>query len=223
MKSVLILQLEDRRSEPLQTFLRHNKQTCAQHDLRYVFVQKSRFHMPPYWQKIFELDRCMKQYPTLDYFMWLDSDAFLTNADNLQSLLQKHRMHSMIITGDPPPWKGIFNAGAFIVKNNTVGRRIVHAWTTLYNPDHWTYTNSTWKTPTLWAGEAYEQGSFKKHILHHPTYANHIVTLPYHVLNHPTCIHPADTVSVHLAGMTTPSTRVSHCIRTLTRKRSPVR
>jgi len=223
MKSVFLLQMEDRRINYLDTFLRHNKQTCEQHHIHYGFVQKSQFHMPSYWRKIYELDRCMKQHPNIDYFMWLDSDALLTNVANLQPLLKKYRAYSMIITGDMPPWSSPFNAGAFIVKNNAMGRRIVQEWIAQYNPTDWIYKNSKWKTPYVWAGDAYEQGAFTKHILHHPHYAKHIVTLPFYVLNNPTCDHHAETISVHLAGgwyhPKVHSVRVKHCIRSLTRKR----
>ena len=90
---MLLLQMEDRKKQPLTTFLRHNEKTCAENNMKYVFLEKSRFHAPPYWQKVFELDYCMKTNPTIDYVMWLDSDAFLSDFSvlKMQQFLQKYQ------------------------------------------------------------------------------------------------------------------------------------
>lgn len=221
MKTLLLLQMEDRKLEPLTTFLKHNKQTCLQNNIKYVFIEKSQFHAPPYWQKIFELDKCMAENPTVNYVMWLDSDAFLVDFSQMKMnrLLEKYKDRSVIIARDMPPWTSCFNAGSFIVKNNTVGRNILKEWIATYNPNKWIYQHSKWKTESKWAGEDYEQGAFVKHIL--PKYDSHIAVVPYYILNNNKCTNLNKTISVHLAsGYKQDKSRVKRCIRTFTRKRS---
>jgi hypothetical protein len=204
MNSLLLLQIEDRTIEPLQTFLQHNKKTCELNKVKYVFIEKSDFQMPPYWQKIYELDKCMTDNPKIQYVMWLDSDAFLVNfsRSKMQAFFDKYKDYSVIISRDMPPWEdGEFNAGSFLVKNDEMGKTIVKDWMSKYNSDHWKYENSKWTTETAWAGEDYEQGAFVKHILNNSTYKNHIMQLPYHILNNNTCNSNLDeNISVHLAA-----------------------
>jgi len=205
MLSLLILQLENRQIDPLQTFLQYNKKTTERSNVKYVFIQDSKFHVPPYWQKVFELDNCMTDNPNIQYFMWLDSDAFLVNFTETKMLqfLEKYQYYSVIITRDMPPWDyNEFNAGVFIVKNDDMGRRIMKDWKSKYNPKNWTYTNSKWTTSSQWAGVDYEQGSFVEYILTNPKYANHIIQLPYYVLNNNDCDSDNidETIAVHLAG-----------------------
>jgi hypothetical protein len=221
MKSLLLLQMENRKMKPLQTFLQHNKETCTQNNIKYVFIENSKFHAPHYWQKIFELEKCMKDNPTTSYIMWLDSDAFLSDfsQSKMQDFLDKYKDHAMIIARDMPPWKSPFNAGSFIVKNNVMGRTIVKDWIATYNPDNWTYKNAKWKTESKWAGVDYEQGAFVKYIL--PKYSKHIARVPYYMLNNHRCTRYLNkSISIHLAAEhKKDKTRVNRCIRTFTRKR----
>lgn len=215
---MLLLQMEDRKKQPLTTFLRQNEKTCAENNMKYVFLEKSRFHAPPYWQKVFELDYCMKTNPTIDYVMWLDSDAFLSDFSvlKMQQFLQKYQDYSMIISGDMPPWHSRFNAGAFIVKNDAIGKTIVKDWIATYPPHKWTYHNSKWTTESAWAGEDYEQGAFVKYVL--PRYKKHIVKVHYSILNNHVC-NNKKTISVHLAGIyKRKKSLVKQCIRPFTRR-----
>ena len=219
MKTWLLLQMEDRKERLLSKFLQYNKQICTENNIKYVFLEKSRFHVPPYWQKIFELEQCMKNNPTIEYIMWLDSDAFLYKFSvlKMQDFLEKHQDSSMIITRDMPPWSSQFNAGAFIVKNNTIGRTMINEWIATYNPNNWTYHNSKWTTESKWAGEDYEQGAFVKYIL--PKYRKHIAKVYYYFLNNHLC-NLNTTISVHLAGYyKRHNSKVNKCKRTFTRKR----
>src|SRR5690606_28431213 len=64
------------------------------------------------------------------------------------------------------------------------------------------FDNGKWTTNELWAGEAYEQGSFIKYLLPFYTSTNSIKIMKYYILNNNDCkhLHP-DTISVHLAGI----------------------
>ena len=203
MKSVLVLQLEDRTNNNLNIFMNENKQICINNNIKYIFLEKSSFNVPAYWGKIFEIDKLMDEYPDIEYFMWLDSDAFFINFDNnkFQNFLKKYESYSMIITNDMPPFDAEFNAGSFIIKNNKYGHDIIKEWTSFYNPNKWEYKDLTWRTESAWAGEEYEQGSFIKYILHNPKFNTHIINLPYYYLNNNNCENNIDTITTHLAGI----------------------
>ena len=199
---ITILQIEDRDDEFLQILMNENKKICKQNEYNYVNMKKSMKHVPPYWGKIFELKRLMKQTKLNSYIMWLDSDAFIVNSKNLDKLVKGNPQFSMFITGDMPPYFSSFNAGSFIIKNNVVGKEIVQKWTECYNSNDWTFNNGKWTTNKSWAGEAYEQGSFIKFLL--PIYKsqNTIKIMNYYTLNNNDCKHlHKDTISIHLAGI----------------------
>ena len=146
---ILILQIEDRNDEKLQIFMEQNKLICNKYNMEYLSLKKSRATVPPYWGKIFEINDIMHNDPTLDYIMWLDSDAFFINYDHdkFYNFINKYSEYSMIITNDMPPWeKNDFNAGSFIIKNDKIGRDIINEWITYYNSNNWTYENMVWKT-----------------------------------------------------------------------------
>jgi galactosyl transferase GMA12/MNN10 family len=195
--------MEDRNNNNLSSFMNENKRICLENGMHYIFLEKTSFHVPPYWGKVFELNKLMKENPRITYFMWLDSDAFFINFDKkrLENFLHKYQYYSMLISKDMPPWGGVFNAGSFIVKNDERGRGIMKEWISNYNPNKWTYANSKWTTPSVWAGEDYEQGSFIKHILNSTKYNKYIVQLPYQFLNNNNCIdNTTDTITTHLAA-----------------------
>lgn len=199
-EKVMILQLEDREDDVLNQFMNHNKNICKKNNLEYVRKKTSTFHVPPYWGKVFELRRLMDENPQTPFFMWMDSDAFFINFTNekFTNFIQTHLDKSMIISKDMPPWsKGEFNAGVFIVKNDSIGKNILEHWISLYKKEDWTF-NGSWSTHGEWAGEVYEQGSFKKHVL--PKYRQHIKHLDYYYLNNNNPRKNNEAIAVHLAG-----------------------
>jgi len=203
MFSIILLQIEDRKDDKLTRFMKENKKICQKNGIQYIFIEKSRDHVPPYWGKIFELRRIMEENTDVDYFIWLDSDAFFIHFNNnkLYELLKTHEKYSMIITKDMPPWGNAeFNAGSFIIKNDEYGNKIINKWCSLYNSNDWTYKDDKWVTESTWAGNSYEQGSFVTYILNESEYKSHIVQLPYDVLNNNNCESVENTISTHLAG-----------------------
>jgi hypothetical protein len=158
---ILLLQIEDRNDDKLKKFMENNEKICNENNIKYISLKKSRDHVPPYWGKIFEINKIMEEDKTIDYVIWLDSDAFFINYNNkrFHDFLKKYEKYSMIYTKDMPPWElGDFNAGSFIVKNNEIGRNIIKEWMLYYKSHNWTYKNSKWETKMVWAGEDYEQG-----------------------------------------------------------------
>lgn len=196
----MILQLEDRNENMLNQFMDHNKEICDENNLRYMRKKKSSYHVPCYWGKIFEMKKLMTENPNTPFFMWLDSDAFFINFDKKRftTFVNKHLENkSMIITKDMPPWNdGEFNAGSFIVKNDSTGKKILEDWINLYNKNVWHY-NGEWTTKAKWAGEEYEQGAFSMHIL--PKYRNNIQQLDYYFLNNNNPEKNNEAITAHLA------------------------
>jgi hypothetical protein len=206
MVNVLVLQIEDRSDDQfLQDSMQINKDICEQNNMQYEFLYKSKDNVPPYWGKVFEIDRILSNnaYSNIDYVFWIDSDAFFLNFDKnkLYNFLNQYSKYSMIITKDPPPWKANFNAGSFIVKNDVYGREIVSYWKSLYNSNNWQFENNQWKTNSQYAGDDYEQGSFATYILTNNEYSKHIKVVPYYILNNTSCIENTnETIVSHLAG-----------------------
>ena len=84
MVNVLVLQIEDRSDDQfLQDSMQINKYICEQNNMQYEFLYKSKDNVPPYWGKVFEIDRILtsNEYSNIDYIFWIDSDAFFLNFD----------------------------------------------------------------------------------------------------------------------------------------------
>lgn len=224
MKSVLLLQIENRKNELLKTLMNENAENCKKNNMKYVFLEYSSFHVPPYWAKIFEMYKYLKMYTDINYFVWLDSDAFFVHFDNqrFQDFLKTYDYYSIITSRNMPPWniswnKKFFNAGSFIVKNDIHSHYIMKEWITKYNPNKWQYIDSKWETDSEWSGVDYEQGSFVKYILNDSLYNKRIANLPYYFLNNNNCENNInDTIVVHLAGYhKTIDITLQNCLKTL--------
>lgn len=199
---ILLLQIEDRNDPKLKNLMNQNQKFCSTNsELEYVFLTKSKEDVPPYWAKVFEITKLMKQRNDIDYVMWLDSDALLVNFSNLKTLLKSNPQYSFFCSPDAPIWLSSFNAGAFVVKNNSIGNQIMNVWCTYYPRQNWTNQNGAWSTTGAWAGKDYEQGSFVSYILTNNKFKQHICMQPYFIFQSMSCsfIDPK-TISVHLSG-----------------------
>jgi len=206
MFNILVLQIEDRTDNDfLNENMELNKKICSENDMQYKFLTKSLDNVPPYWAKVFDIDRIINNpnNSTIDYVFWIDSDAFFINfnKNRLNDFLSKYSEYSMIITKDPPPWKMQFNAGCFIVKNDSYSRQIFSYWKSLYNSNNWRIEDNKWKTDKQYAGDDYEQGAFATNILTKKEYSQHIKVVPYYILNNISCTeNTSETIVSHLAG-----------------------
>lgn len=206
MTNILVLQIEDRENDEFLTNNMHfNKIICQDNNMQYKFMYKSEDDVPPYWAKVFEIDKILTNpnNSNINYIFWIDSDAFFLNfnKEKLNDFINKYSNYSVIITKDPPPWPAGFNAGSFLVKNDKYGREIVSYWKSLYNPNNWWRENGAWKTNSKYAGIDYEQGAFDIKILNNPQFSSHIKTVPYYILNNTSCTEYVDeTIVSHLAG-----------------------
>lgn len=215
MFNILVLQIEDRTDDNfLNENMQLNKKICQENNMQYKFLYKSQDNVPPYWAKVFEIDRILTSNSNIDYIFWIDSDAFFINfnKDKLTDFLNKNSDYSMLITKDPPPWKMNFNAGVFIVKNDSYGREIFSYWKSLYNPNNWWLEDNKWKTDKPYAGNDYEQGAFATKILTNDQYSIHIKTVPYYILNNTSCIENTnETIVTHLAGRIKDPFKIATC------------
>lgn len=204
---ILVLQIEDRTDNLLNKLLNENKEICKANEMEYVFMNNTSSIISAYWRKVFEINNIMKkeEYDSIDYIMWLDSDAFLFEftKEKLNNLLKKNKDYSMLITPDMPEYYSKFCAGVFMIKNNKEGKKIIDKWISLYNPNDWKYDSEKkkWSTDKEWAGVAYEQGSFTEYILTDENFKKDISILPYYVFNNNSCVdYKPDTISTHLTG-----------------------
>lgn len=187
-KKICILQYDDRLLDEKLSHLKNlNMSYCKIHNIDYRFYTKVNKEIPPYWAKIYLLQKLL---PFFDYILWIDSDATLVNINNLDFFISKIiENKDMVISGDMPPWvrNSPFNAGVFCVKNSKIGQEIVNEWMSKYNSKKWKKDSSNkWKCrgrACNWAGANYEQGSFVRYIL--PKYRDNIKTVSWKYINNP--------------------------------------
>lgn len=160
----------------------------------FLFITKSIYHIPPYWEKIFIVRDLLPYY---SWVFWLDSDAVIYNME--MEIPGLELPFDFIFTSDPPCWSSPFNAGVFLIKNTPVSFKILEDWVSGYNPKRWTFNGSKWFCPGVWSGPDYEQGFFVKNIM--KKYEDHIKALDWYIYNTP-CYHYIHdkTFTIHFAG-----------------------
>ena len=164
MKSVAIVQYEDRDDPLLMGLIRRNAEYCQAHGYQHIFIQRVSEDIPPWWVKCFILREILKK--DFDFVTWLDSDAVVHDqARTIESLFI--RGESLIFSPDAPAWNNPspFNAGVLIFKSNPTAQKIIEDWIQLFNWRRWTKEGGEWHTPGPWAGEDYEQGAFVRYLL----------------------------------------------------------
>jgi hypothetical protein len=197
----LLLQIENRSTELLKTFMDSNQRVSKALGIEYVFMDRGPSGVPPYWWKVLVLRDLMLERPDVSLFLWLDSDAFLIPRSRTHpaNLAARFPEDDLFVGPDAPILHGMtFNAGAFLVRNSPRGRSLMQRWADLYDPKLWIETKpGIFMTPGPWAGSAYEQGAFAEHLLGEPG----VRRLPYFVFNEVLCdeLH-GEAISVHLAG-----------------------
>jgi hypothetical protein len=161
MSSFLVLQYDDRQAPPA-AYLRlaaRNAEYCRAQDYHYAFLREP-CDVPPYWAKVFQAQRLLPEYAGV---LWLDTDACVHDASvRLEELVEEGK--SFYLSPDNAAWRSPFNAGVWLVLNTADGRQIMRDWLQCYDASAWRLTDR-WVTSGRWAGPAYEQGSFCKHVL----------------------------------------------------------
>ena len=170
MSNVALLQFDDRPDQalgPLVHLLARNAAYCAQRGYDHVFVRTHDNELPVFWQKVALIER---QLETHEFVAWLDTDAVVHDF-SLSIENQFTGPEAMVFSGDlpiyPVPLK--FNAGVFFC-HGAAALGLMREWRALYPAHLWRKTNGQWNFQEhVWAGPAYEQGSFADKLL--PKYA----------------------------------------------------
>jgi hypothetical protein len=196
-----MLQLEDRDDPFFNWCMNINKEYCKNHDIDYIFFKSGPDTMPAYWAKV-QVVLDIMNLGKHDLVIWMDSDAFVyKNKVDVRTFFSNPK-HSMVIGPDPPAWSNqSFMAAVWMVKNDSIGRKIMNEWMTHYKPNRWKkLENGKFKSLfSVWAGINYEQGSFSQAIL--PKYTSVIKSLNWYVIHETNCKNPhSDCWSIHLPG-----------------------
>ena len=184
-KRIALICYDNRQSDPkVLAFKDINEQYCQKQGYTFLFYNSyspDDQQYPPYWLKVKILyDLIMTdQY---DYLMWIDSDACIHNPEiKIENLFNFDPEAVFVASPDPLT---IFNAGVWVVKNNTLGRELMSDWIKMYDPSKWTKTASgKWSCQGMWGGIDYEQGSGRRLLLT-PKYSPWVLFLPFKTLQY---------------------------------------
>lgn len=192
--NVAIVQFDNRNDEQLGWMRRLvdiNVRYAKKHGYEHFFHRKIPFDVPPYWAKPWVIFDALER--GFDMVLWLDSDAVVHDFDRtIESFFEGDEL--FIYTPDCSIWSEPFNAGAFFVKKEA--KHIIEEWMTLYDSTMWNKENEQWHCLGSWAGPAYEQGSFTKHLI--PKYEKNLKKIDWRILQNPYPIE--ETFVIHFAG-----------------------
>lgn len=180
----LVIQFDNREffnDSDFHILIKRNEQYCKKYNFDYMFISSYDNSIPVYWMKVKIITDMLNNNSKYKAIIWMDSDAVFTHTDKYIFDLLNDK--SMYIAHDPPEYgeHGLC-VGAWIIKNNEIGKQIMNAWLNSYNPSLWKKKeNNSWYTDTNWAGIAYEQGAFND--LVYPKYKDYIDALPWYVFN----------------------------------------
>lgn len=177
--------------------VRENRHICHQSPTcRHFFEASNNSKYPVYWAKIYQVLSFMRQRKACNIILFLDTDTVIKV--NVERIVERLSSYSMLISNDAAmnPWTlGFFhkpfNAGAWMVRNNMKGLRILEMWMSTFRSNNWIIHNNTWSCPGCeWAGPSYEQGAFSHTVL--PQYYKYIKIVSYKLLNNPGCYRKSD-------------------------------
>ena len=209
-------------------FTAENRLRVLSRGWKYDFRQWGDPMQPPWWWKVFVIRDIFEQDPDpVDLLvLWMDTDALVTECriGGPVSLATNEPTACMWISPDAPPSRSPFNAGCFLVRGSPAGRTLMRTWCSLYDPGVWQRVLQPTQTsePTAvrfglekqpldqptrwlfiagrWAGDAFEQGAFTRHILPHADRYG-LRRLPYYVFNEVRCEFPhARSITIHMSG-----------------------
>lgn len=172
--TVCVIQYDSRPDSKLRQqkdLTRINKRTCESDKASYFFHRFPDTDLPPYWQKVKLADAAL-QSGQCSEVIYLDTDAVLLKKPSELVSMMKNK--SFLMSQDMPPWKSQFNAGVWVVRNDTDGRRLMREWRQSYDPVAWSRQGRQWGCVEHkcdgrgvcttggceWAGRQYEQGAF---------------------------------------------------------------
>jgi len=165
-----------------------NKEYCKLHGYKYIF-RKEHIEMSPWWIKV---KICKELLETNKYsgILWLDTDAAIFDSSiSLEKFTNNSEKHFFIGMDPLDKVFGPINAGVWMVKNTSIGNKIMKEWISLYKKENWMKIDNAWKLePTLskiekkWAGINFEQGVFNQIL--RLKYKKYIQIYPLIILTH---------------------------------------
>jgi len=184
---VIIFQFETRNDKYLNAYMNDVKKYAEKHG--YEYIRPTDNTISPYWKKVkLVLDK-LASTDENTIIAWIDSDSYIAKKDmKIEDFVKEHGSVAFLGSKDIPDWqpgKDSFNAGNFFVVNKPIAKEMFADWFALYNPADWKWDDAkkSFVTKMVYAGDAYEQGSFQKKILIVPKYAAEIRLLDADVLN----------------------------------------
>jgi hypothetical protein len=156
---------------------------CHRFGYKYLFLTYSRYHVPPYWQKVF-LIRDLLETGEYDHIVWLDSDAFPhPHSPSIEEFCGNDLDKYHLIAAQDMNSTGV-NAGVWIVRRSEIGLDLMRSWALSYPQDNWKYREGKWLTDGKWAGEDYEQGQLIRLVREDMKSASPLIVIyPRHALN----------------------------------------
>ena len=205
MNKVAILQFDDRSDEalgPMRHLVARNAAYAAERGYAHIFVRNHYNAVPVFWHKVDLIERHLAE--SFEYVAWLDTDAVVHDFSlSIESLFTGPEM--MVFSGDLPiyPEPLPFNAGVFFCRGESA-RELMAEWRALYPSRLWHKQAGQWNFQEhVWAGPAYEQGSFAEKLF--PKYAGTPAfrTLSWRQLQSP---YPLpESLTLHFANMFRPN------------------
>lgn len=168
--------------------------------------------MSPYWTRVYDLVNILNSSSENSLVMYFDADAVPKSQVKHISISRfinsvKNKRGDFFVSEDPNVkydvfYKGVFNSGVFIVRNNAKMRALANRWMSMYNKDHqWVRKDNKWKCKIydrncLWSFKGYEQYALTELYLESPELFTrlHWSTLACNKDSHKNCF------VVHLMG-----------------------
>ena len=189
----IIIQYDDRPiKEIYKPLIERNKKYCKMHGYNHIFKKSGYTDIPPYWRKVQLTIDTLKNNPSCQGVMWLDTDAaFADYNKKIEDYTKSDK--SMYISKQS---NGPFNSGVWFVRNDAKGLEIMNSWMESYKQTVWTKNGSSWETTGSFGGPNYEQGAFFD--LVYPRYTAKIEHYEWYILQSQTLSE--EVFTVHLFG-----------------------
>ncbi len=202
--TLCLVQYDDRFPDGMDSMLkkgiRLNQKRCSEQSpiCRHFFKTQTKVDLPPYWAKVRAVYEVMEEHPECERVMWLDSDAIINSVHKAASVALDNK--AFLVSNDIYPWnkkENNFNAGVWMVKNDTNGKMLMERWMSSYPEYKWKKSNGAWKCDgCAWADTSYEQGSFKQNLLAD----DQVKRIEWQQLQSPHPLGHPESIAFHFAG-----------------------
>jgi hypothetical protein len=159
-KNIAITTLETRKLDYLELHNLNLDNYCKRHNYTYLFkdIYNNDLNLPIYWKKI-QLVLELLNSDKYDYVMWMDSDTIICDNDiKLEYILNKNDKSIFIGKNLITTLSKDYNAGVFIIKNDTIGKKFLNDCIDIYLSRYECLDKGIYRLIGDWAGRCYEQG-----------------------------------------------------------------